>query len=680
MTGAIAHHRQAEPVAAGARHARAPRLGVVEWLRPGEHERAERLIEGLRRIGVSDLRTGISWADCHTPGGRAWYDWLLPRLAAELNVLPCFTYTPPSLGIEPKTSAPPRDLKAYADFLDVMLTAHGEHFDWVELWNEPNNLNDWDWRLDAEWRRFCEMIGGAAYWARERGKKTVLGGMCPTDPNWLALVAERGVLQYVDAIGLHAFPATWDHAWQGWDHLVGEVRAVLEPRGLRPELWATEVGYATWRHDEAEQLSCFVDALQAPLDRLYWYAFQDLDPETESQEGFHVDERHYHFGLVRSDGAPKLLYRMLERGGASAAREVQGLGRGGKGRRRRVVITGGAGFVGTNLADHLAAGGEEVVIYDSLCRPGVEENAAWLQDRHGGRIAFQIADVRDFYTLRAAVREASLIFHLAAQVAVTTSLENPAADFEVNARGTLNLLEALRGLAAPPPLIFTSTNKVYGCLDALDLERRGQLWAPVAAETRAHGIAEAQPLDFYSPYGCSKGAADQYVLDYARIFGLPTLVFRMSCIYGPHQHGTEDQGWVAHFMIRAMQGRPITIYGDGKQVRDLLFVDDLVGALTLAERHLHEIAGHAFNIGGGPDNTVSLLELVAQIAGLHGENPEIEFGDWRVGDQRWYVSDSTKFSHLTGWRPQVGVSEGIRRLYDWLLVHQRGAAALQAAQ
>jgi len=194
------------------------------------------------------------------------------------------------------------------------------------------------------------------------------------------------------------------------------------------------------------------------------------------------------------------------------------------------------------------------------------------------------------------------------------------------------------------------------------------------------GVAETRPLQFHSPYGCSKGAADQYVLDYARSYGLPTAVLRMSCIYGPHQHGTEDQGWVAHFLIRAMQGRKITIYGDGRQVRDLLFVDDLVRALMLAEQHLPEIAGQAFNIGGGPDNTVSLLELIALIAALQGRPPKVEFGAWRVGDQRWYVSDSAKFGHATGWQPQVEVPEGIRLLYEWLLISRRETTALQAAQ
>jgi CDP-paratose 2-epimerase len=354
-------------------------------------------------------------------------------------------------------------------------------------------------------------------------------------------------------------------------------------------------------------------------------------------------------------------------------------GRDGVAERKPVLITGGAGFIGTNLADRMLRRGRPVIVYDSLARSGSERNLRWLRAAHGSRVRIEIADVRATSRLRDAVREAGTVFHLASQVAVTTSLDDPTDDFAINAAATLELLDLLRRRGCARGLIFTSTNKVYGAIGDVNLVERGSRYMPEGA-LAGTGIAETRPLQFHSPYGCSKGAADQYVLDYARSYGLATAVLRMSCIYGPHQHGTEDQGWVAHFMIRAMQGRPITIYGDGKQVRDLLFVDDLVGALTLAERHLHEIAGHAFNIGGGPDNTVSLMELVAQIAGLHGENPEIEFGDWRVGDQRWYVSDSTKFSHLTGWRPQVGVSEGIRRLYDWLLVHQRGAAALQAAQ
>ncbi len=347
--------------------------------------------------------------------------------------------------------------------------------------------------------------------------------------------------------------------------------------------------------------------------------------------------------------------------------------------RKPVLITGGAGFIGTNLADRMLRRGRPVIIYDSLARPGSEQNLRWLRATHGSRVRVEIADMRATARLRDAVAEAGTVFHFASQVAVTTSLDDPADDFAINAAATLELLEALRRRGGATGLIFTSTNKVYGAIDDIDLVERGSRYEPAGA-LAGTGIAESRPLQFHSPYGCSKGAADQYVLDYARSYGLRTAVLRMSCIYGPHQHGTEDQGWVAHFLIRAMQGRPITIYGDGKQVRDLLFVDDLVGALMLAEQYLDEAAGQAFNIGGGPDNTVSLLELIAQIAALHGRNPAVEFDDWRVGDQRWYVSDSTRFSRITGWRPHVGVAEGVRRLHDWLLTDQRGATALQAAQ
>ena len=352
-------------------------------------------------------------------------------------------------------------------------------------------------------------------------------------------------------------------------------------------------------------------------------------------------------------------------------------------RNRPVLITGGAGFIGTNLADRLLCQGRPVVVYDSLARRGAERNLRWLLARHRSRLQIQIADMRSTAQLRDAVADSGMVFHLAAQVAVTTSLGDPAADFAVNAAGTLHLLEALRRRGRAGRLVFTSTNKVYGAIDDIDLVQHECRYVP-AGGLAGSGIDERRPLRFHSPYGCSKGAADQYVLDYARSFGLAAAVFRMSCIYGPHQHGTEDQGWLAHFMIRAMQGRPITIYGDGKQVRDVLFVDDLVDALLLAEGRLDDIAGEAFNIGGGPENALSLLELIAQIAALHGERPPVEFGAWRVGDQRWYVSDCGKYRDATGWRPRVGVAEGIRRLHFWLSASRTAAAAepaaIQAAQ
>jgi CDP-paratose 2-epimerase len=250
---------------------------------------------------------------------------------------------------------------------------------------------------------------------------------------------------------------------------------------------------------------------------------------------------------------------------------------------------------------------------------------------------------------------------------VTTSLVDPVDDFSVNARGTLNLLEAIRATAHRPPLLFTSTNKVYGGLEDVQLSRDVTRYVPQTPEIAAAGIGETRPLDFHSPYGCSKGTADQYVRDYARSYGLETIVFRMSCIYGPHQFGTEDQGWVAHFLIRASEGKPIVLYGDGRQVRDILFVDDLVDAMLLAHANIDRLSGQAFNIGGGASNTISLIELLDVIADLQGTRPDIAFEDWRTGDQRYYVSDTAKFRAETGWSAAVSPRTGIRRLYEWLM-------------
>lgn len=331
-----------------------------------------------------------------------------------------------------------------------------------------------------------------------------------------------------------------------------------------------------------------------------------------------------------------------------------------------VLITGGAGFIGSNLAHRLLGGGERVILLDNLSRPSVIRNLDFLRRRHGGLLDARIADVRDEAAVREAVREASFVYHFAAQVAVTQSLVSPIHDFEVNGRGTLNLLEAMRGLDSPPPLVFTSTNKVYGALPDLSIVRRGDRYEPEDERTRKLGVSEDRPLDFHSPYGCSKGCADQYVIDYARTFGLQTAVLRMSCIYGPRQYGNEDQGWVAHFLIRAMRREPITIYGDGMQVRDVLFVGDLCDAMLAARRDLPRVSGKAFNIGGGPANTLSLLELVDIIGELEGRRPALSFEGWRPGDQRYYVSDTRAFQALTGWAPRVSVREGVRELHRWL--------------
>jgi CDP-paratose 2-epimerase len=335
-----------------------------------------------------------------------------------------------------------------------------------------------------------------------------------------------------------------------------------------------------------------------------------------------------------------------------------------------ILITGGAGFIGTNLAHRFLTEGQSVIVFDDLSRAGVETNLHWLMTTHKNLLKAEIADVRDPTTLGRAVRNASAVFHLAAQTAVTTSLTDPERDFDVNARGTLNVLEALRACVRPPPLVFTSTNKVYGDLADIRLETVGSRYAPVDSALRRYGVSEERCLEFHTPYGCSKGTADQYVLEYARSYRLPATLFRMSCIYGPHQFGTEDQGWVAHFVRSALEQRRISVYGDGMQVRDLLYVEDLVNALLLARERIADCAGEAFNIGGGAARSASLLEVLEQIRRVHG-SCEVSFAAWRPSDQRYYVSNTRKYQRTTGWAPQVSVERGIEQLYDWAAQQRR---------
>jgi CDP-paratose 2-epimerase len=333
---------------------------------------------------------------------------------------------------------------------------------------------------------------------------------------------------------------------------------------------------------------------------------------------------------------------------------------------KAVLITGGVGFIGVNLADRLLTAGKKVIVFDNLSRAGVENNLSWLKEKHGRNLQVIIADIRDNAAVASAVENAAEVFHFAAQVAVTSSLVDPMYDFEVNAQGTLNLLEAIRRSGHQPPVIFASTNKVYGDLDDLTMVMNGTRYLPQDTQLRKLAINEQRSLNFHSPYGCAKGVADQYMLDYARTFGLRTAVFRMSCIYGLHQFGTEDQGWVAHFLIQAIRNGTITLYGDGKQVRDILFADDLVEAYVLAMEHISEISGNAFNIGGGIENTISLLELCDLISDITGKPPKTTFEGWRPSDQKYYVSDFSKFHHATGWAPKLGPADGVQRLYEWL--------------
>ncbi len=330
----------------------------------------------------------------------------------------------------------------------------------------------------------------------------------------------------------------------------------------------------------------------------------------------------------------------------------------------KILITGGAGFIGCNVAARFIAKGEQVTIYDNLSRHGAHKNLLWLSETFGPTgFEFLQNDVRDTAALKLAAQDKNIILHLAGQVAVTTSVRDPRTDFEINALGTFNLLEAARLSDNNPIVIFSSTNKVYGKMETAATflnESRYQYRDYVM------GIPENYPLDFHSPYGCSKGAADQYVRDYFRIYGLRTVVFRQSCIYGPRQMGVEDQGWLAWFCIAALRGNPITIYGDGKQVRDVLYVDDLIDAYQAAIHRIDSTAGQVYNIGGGSANTLSIWsELCPHIERLAGRPILVSYADWRPGDQNIYVSDIRKSQCDMGWSPRIDVNKGIQRLWTW---------------
>ena len=336
----------------------------------------------------------------------------------------------------------------------------------------------------------------------------------------------------------------------------------------------------------------------------------------------------------------------------------------------RILITGGAGFIGCNLAEACIRAGHEITIYDDLSRRGSGANLAWLRSSFGnGAFHFVQADVREIGALLKATRGQQAVCHLAAQTAVTTSVSDPRTDFEINALGTFNALEAARQTGDDPIFVFSSTNKVYGGMDDARVVEQETRYA---LTDYPWGVPETHGLDFHSPYGCSKGTADQYVRDYKRIYGLRTVVFRQSCIYGQRQMGVEDQGWVAWFVIAAVTGKPITIYGDGKQVRDLLHVDDLVRAFLMAMERIDVTAGQVFNIGGGPENTLSIWRefgpLLAELVG-HPVVPA-RFGDWRPGDQPIFVSDVRAASRKFGWSPEIKVRDGIARLVDWVRANQ----------
>ncbi|MBL7150387.1 GDP-mannose 4,6-dehydratase [Candidatus Microgenomates bacterium] len=327
----------------------------------------------------------------------------------------------------------------------------------------------------------------------------------------------------------------------------------------------------------------------------------------------------------------------------------------------RLLITGGVGFIGSNLAAYFLKKGHLVTVFDNFSRKGTKINAAWLKKEYP-QVRIVEADVRNFLKIKKEVVKTEVIFHLAGQVAVTTSIENPREDFESNLSGSFNLLEAARKAPQLKILIYASTNKVYGSFSERIIEKKKRYLDLAHKE----GINENQPLDFCSPYGCSKGSADQYVKDYARIYGLPTVVFRQSCIYGERQFGVEDQGWVAHFVVQCLKNKPITIYGSGKQIRDILYIDDLIKAYLSAIEKINKIKGGVFNIGGGINNTLSLLELIQKLEEKLNKKINLNFQKERPGDQKVYISNIKKAKKMLNWQPKIGIDQGLDKLIDWV--------------
>ncbi len=654
-----------------------PLIGVAERVTPTDTNRAGTLLTDLDRLGIRHVRA-IFESTADNAKGTARYVRLLKRMAEKAELLPSCPVLF-SKGALAENHSFKKHISWYTDIIDQLRNYSDTMPKWVDfsLWFDERNLSVWE--DTAAFDSGAADLADALYRLHELGVRSVLSASQSCIFRWLGWLCERGAAGLFDAVGLRYYPQYGKGENESWDRIISSIRCYVDTLHVRSEIWITETGCSTDKYRENDQLGELVRLSTAPVTRAYWYSMYDGDQEYVRP---HVDMEE-RFGLKRMDGSPKLLYRVWSGWGIGGVSTLAALGNGSNvswytghiaaGRRRNIqqsdpvhLITGGAGFIGTNLAARLLSEGERVHVIDNLSRPGVEQNLRWLKETYGSRLSVEIADIRDRKVLCKSVRRAKSVFHFAAQVAVTSSLDDPVDDFEVNAYGTLSLLEALRGLDHSPGMVFTSTNKVYGRLDDIALKLRTSRYEPVNPELRRNGIGEFRPLDFHSPYGCSKGAADQYVSDYARVYGLPAVVFRMSCIYGPHQFGTEDQGWVAHFLIRALRGESITLYGDGYQVRDILFVEDLVAAFLLALNNMSSLSGGAFNIGGGPTNVVSLRELLNLIERLNGSLPDVRYGDWRTGDQRYYVSDTHRFSAATGWKAATDVHTGVERLYSWL--------------
>ena len=601
----------------------AERLGFTVGFRTGDRQPAERAATRLRCLGIRHVRLVLAAADIADDD---WLSWLLDRLADDFQLLP---------SIDVNASA-----VAAGGALSRLIRKHTGQFKPIELSDSGRCTPD--------------MLRAAAHLVQAAGHDVVIAVDAASIAERIESYGQHGLLALVSAVGLRSLCTSSRPAL---DDLLAAAQSSAEPYRPSLPLWFSAVGESTRRYDIAKQVRVFRQALSTTADRVYWHTLTD-DPACDFQD------RDAHCGVDDAQG-PKLLGRLLE-GGVKAVEQILQLAHPQPAPAilgiRPVLVTGGAGFIGANLADRLAADGRHVEILDALTRPGVERNLRWLARRHPAHISFTLGDLRDEAATREAACRASAVFHLAGQVAVTTSMVHPLTDFEVNARGTLTLLEALRQGNPTAPLIFASTNKVYGDLADIELRREGDCYLPQRADYRARGVSEARKLCFHTPYGCSKGTADQYVLDYAHSFGLRTAVLRMSCIYGERQLGTEDQGWVAHFLLRAIAGERVTIYGDGRQVRDILHVGDAVAAYIAVWQNIDAVAGRAYNLGGGPANAVSLLQLIEHIELLLGRRVDVEFSAWRPGDQRYFVADTAAVRRDLGLPVALDWRAGLQRL------------------
>ena len=618
--------------------------GISEWLRPGNARGADRLFAELS-VRPLPVRCVVTRDDWQSAGAAQWFRWLCDRIGEHAPLTVALYRTDPG---RVGSAAPvwAEDPNAYRQFVADVRAELGDACSWIEL-SDPLGPPAWpDPSLQSR-----ELLTGLADRAEGR---LCLGGV-PLDAAWLALAAQVSLPDCLDALALvPAAPVV------EWGARLARIRSALPDRSQLP-LWLT--AEVPERHRDPRgrtehALTMGVELARTGVDRLFLDQHRTFDGADRAHRGT----------LCAVDGAPSLTARTLATSGppngrplsAAAATVVQSPAADAE------LVIGGAGFIGSNLAARLAQAGHRVIVLDNLSRPGTEFNIDWLLQAWPERIGFLLADIRDRDAVRHAVARARRVFHLAAQVAVTTSLAHPREDHVINATGTLNVLEVAREREHPPALVFTSTNKVYGGLADIALEKTARGYEPADEDMRAHGIGESRPLELRTPYACSKGAADQYVLDYARTFSVPAAVLRMSCIYGPRQFGNEDQGWVAHFARRVLRDEPITIYGDGDQLRDVLHVDDLVDAALAVADRLPDATGEAFNVGGGPDNWLTPNALLQQLSELHGDLPSVRFRDWRLGDQRYYASDTGKLHRLSGWTPQIDVRHGVGRLYDYL--------------